>query len=178
MSLRGLWRDRSLQIGVAILIVVAAIWLAIMATSARTPTLDERVAQVASQLQCPGADGLDVASCPSGLAASMRGVIRQQLQSGKSEQQVIAYFVAAYGEGIRQDPPKSGFTLLMWLGPIVMLLVGIFVVARVARRWRALAPVAPTEPDLDALSPADEERLRHLLEAEIGENAPRSLEAR
>jgi cytochrome c-type biogenesis protein CcmH len=171
MTLRSVLRDRSVQVGVAILIVVAAIWLALMATSAHPTSLDDRVNDVASQLQCPNADGLDVAACPSALAAQMRAVIRQQLQSGLSEQQVIAYFVSRYGEGIRQDPPKSGFTLLMWLGPVLMLLAGIFVVSRVARRWRALAPAGDAEPELEALSPADEARLRGLLEADLCEDA-------
>jgi cytochrome c-type biogenesis protein CcmH len=172
MSMRGILRDRSVQVGVAILVVVAAIWLTAMATSARPASLDDEVTQVASQLQCPNADGLDVASCPSAEAATMRQVIRQQLQSGKNEQQVIAYFVSRYGESIQQVPPKSGFTLLMWLGPVVLLLLGLFIVGRVVGRWRALAPAASTEPELESLSPEDEERLRLVLEAELGADQP------
>jgi cytochrome c-type biogenesis protein CcmH len=172
MTMRGIVRDRSVQVGLAILLVVGVIWLAAMASSARPPTLDDRVNQVASQLQCPICNGESVADSPSGLAAQMRMVIRQQLQSGKSEQQVIAYFVSRYGESIRQDPPKTGFTLLMWLGPVVMLLAGIFVVAQVARRWRALAPAVAGDPEPPELSQAEEERLRRLLEDELGDDAP------
>jgi cytochrome c-type biogenesis protein CcmH len=173
---RGILRDRSVQVGLAILVVVGAIWLTAMATSARPPTLDDRVNQVASQLQCPICNGESVADSPSALAGQMRTVIRQQLQSGASEQQVISYFVARYGEGIRQDPPKSGFTLLMWLGPVVMLLAGIFVVTQVARRWWTLAPAMDAadpeaDPELEALSADDEQRLRQLLEAELRDDA-------
>ena len=172
MTMRSIVRDRSVHVGLAILVVVGVIWLTAMTSSARPPSLDARVSQVASQLQCPVCNGESVADSPSGLAAQMRTVIRQQLQSGKSEQQVIAYFVSRYGESIRQDPPKSGFTLLMWLGPVVMLLAGIFVVTQVARRWRASAPAVAGDAEQPELSQADEERLRRLLEAELGDDTP------
>lgn len=182
LTWRGILRDRSVQVGLAILVLVGAIWLATMASSARPPTLDERVNQVASQLQCPICNGESVADSPSGLAAQMRAVIRQQLQNGASEQQVIAYFVSRYGDGIRQDPPKSGFTLLMWLGPVVMLLAGVFVVGRVARSWWTLAPAAAAadpeaDPALETLSADDERRLRQLLEAELRDDAPGAEDA-
>lgn len=167
MIWRGMLRDRSVQVGLAMLLVVGVIWLATMATSSRPATLDERVNQVASQLQCPICNGESVADSPSALAGQMRAVIRQQLQSGASEQQVIGYFVSRYGESIRQQPPKSGFTLLMWLGPLVMLLAGIFIVAQVARHWRALAPAGEVDLAAQALSADDELRLRHLLDAEL-----------
>src|SRR5579864_9649129 len=102
----------------AIIILIAAIWSFITLNAARNETLDQRVHDVASQLKCPVCQGESVADSPSTISQQMRAVIRQQLQSGKSEQEVIQYFVDRYGEQIVWSPPWQGFTLLAWLVPI------------------------------------------------------------
>jgi cytochrome c-type biogenesis protein CcmH len=170
----SLLRSRGFLASFAVLAIVAAIWIAAMAASARPLTLDDRVNVVGRQLQCPACQtGESVADSPSSIAASMRAVIREKLQRGESEQQVVQDFVNSYGEGIRLSPPMSGFTLLMWLAPVVMLLAGIGVVVSVARRWRAMAPAAEApDPELDGLSETELERYRALLEAELDGDLP------
>ena len=168
MSWRSIWRSRSVLATSAVLVVVLAIWGATLLAAARPRSLDDRVTEVASQLQCLPCQGESVADSPSSWAAQVRAVIRQRLASGQSEQQVIQYFVDRYGENIRQDPPKSGFTLLMWLGPLAALAAGMALVALVARRWRAVATT--TTPDaedaeLAGLSEQDLEPYRALLGA-------------
>jgi cytochrome c-type biogenesis protein CcmH len=174
MSWNSLLRNRSFLAAAAVLLVVAAVWGTAMVASARPKSLDERVYEVASQLQCPICQGETAADSPSGLATQMRAVIREKLQSGQSEQQVIQYFVSRYGEGIRESPPMSGFTLLIWLGPVVMVLAGLWVVGSVARQWRAHEPLAAAaDPELEGLSAAELERYRALLEAELAaDDAP------
>lgn len=169
---RTILRSRSVLASVAVLLVVAAVWIATLVAQAQPPTLDQRVYNVASQLQCPICQGESAADSPSTLAQQMRAVIRERLQQGQSEQQVIQYFVSTYGDGIRESPPMSGFTLIMWLGPLVMLLVGIWLVTAVAKQWRtapALA-IASDDAELGDLSPEDEARYRALLDAELGDD--------
>ena len=67
----------------------------------------------------------------------MRGVIRQQLRSGKSEQEVIQYFVSRYGDRILLAPPWQGLTLLAWLIPIALMLGGILLLFVVLRSWQS-----------------------------------------
>ena len=117
----------------ALLAVIAAIWLFMILTAARNEALDQRVHDVASQLKCPVCQGESVADSPSTISQQMRAVIRQQLQSGKSEHEVIQYFVDRYGEQIVWSPPWQGFTLLAWLVPIALLLVGAFLLFIVLR---------------------------------------------
>lgn len=180
MSWKSALRNRSLVASVAILVVVAAIWGTVMAASAQPRSLDDQVNDVASQLQCLPCQGESVADSPSTWAMQVRGVIREKLRAGQSEQQVIAYFVSVYGDRIRQTPPMSGFTLLIWLGPVIMLLAGVFVVTNVARQWRAMAPAAETDdPELDGMSDDELERYRALLSADddidTDDAPPRSL---
>jgi cytochrome c-type biogenesis protein CcmH len=167
-SVTRLLRNRSALAALGVLLVVGAIWGVAMAASAQPRSLDDRVTEVAAQLQCLPCKGESVADSPSPWALQVRGVIREKLQSGDSEQQVIQYFVSRYGETIRQVPPRSGFTLLIWLGPVVMLLAGLFVVASVARQWRALEPLAEAaDPELEGVSEEELERYRAMLEADL-----------
>ena len=165
---RAVLRSRSFLAAVAVLLVVAAVWTATLVAQAQPRTLDQRVYDVASQLQCPICQGESAADSPSTLAQQMRAVIRERLQQGQSEQQVMQYFVSTYGEGIRESPPMSGFTLIMWLGPVLMLVVGIWLVMSVARQWRAAPALAGgDDAELESLSPEDEARYRALLDTEL-----------
>ena len=58
----------------------------------------------------------------------MRDTIEQKVQAGESEQQILDYFVAGYGESILTDPPKSGFVLTLWWIPVLVVLVGALAV--------------------------------------------------
>jgi len=166
-------RSRFLLMAIgATLAVVLAIWSFVFLTNPPTRTLDQRVQDVASQLKCPICQGESVADSPSLLAKQMRGVIRQQLQSGKSEQEVIQYFEARYGEQIVWSPPWQGFTLLAWLVPIALLLGGTILLFFVLRSWRTLSPTSSadlTDDDakLENIDEADLERYRAQLEREL-----------
>jgi cytochrome c-type biogenesis protein CcmH len=159
----------------AVVAVVAAIWLSLFLVAAKQQTLDQRVQEVGGQLKCPICQGESVADSPSLLAQQMRSVIRQQLQAGKSEQEVIQFFVSRYGEQIVWSPPWQGFTLLAWLVPIVLLLGGVVLLFFTLRDWHALAPdttvANTTQSEEDrALSNIDEaelERYRTQLEQEL-----------
>jgi cytochrome c-type biogenesis protein CcmH len=157
-------RSRVLVVGV--LIIIAATWLTLLVSASTHKTLDERVREVGSQLKCPICQGESVADSPSFLAQEMRQVIREQLQKGKSEQEVIQYFVNSYGSQIAWSPSWQGFTLLAWLVPIMLLLGGVVVLYTTLRDWRtfAAAPATPT-----SLSPTTEEdhELANVDEAEL-----------
>ena len=108
------------------------------AQTAGSPTgraLDEVTSQVASQLRCPVCRQLSIEDSSSELALEARALIRERLAGGQSPEEVKAYFVEKYGEWILLSPPKQGFTLLVWVLPVVALLAGAVVLARVFRRW-------------------------------------------
>src|SRR6059058_3505411 len=145
-------QKRPLFVALAVLAIVGAVWSYVFLQNPAQPTLDQRVHEVASQLKCPVCQGESVADSPSQLSQQMRGVIRQQLQSGKSEQEVIQYFRTSYGDQIVWLPPWQGFTLLAWLVPIGLLLAGIILLFFVLRDWRALEPASSTAADPELAS--------------------------
>ncbi len=165
---------RPLFIALAVLAIVGAVWSYVFLQNPPPPPLDQRVHDVASQLRCPVCQGESVADSPSQLAQQMRGVIRQQLQSGKSEQEVIQYFRTSYGDQIVWSPPWQGFTLLAWLVPIGLLLAGIILLFFVLRDWRALAPASSTaaDPELANVDEVDLAFYRVQLEQELAADDP------
>ena len=165
---------RPLFIALAVLAIVGAVWSFVFLQNPPQPSLDQRVHDVASQLRCPVCQGESVADSPSQLSQQMRGVIRQQLQSGKSEQEVIQYFRTSYGDQIVWSPPWQGFTLLAWLVPIGLLLAGIILLFFVLRDWRALAPASSTatEPELASVDEGDLAFYRAQLEQELAADDP------
>jgi cytochrome c-type biogenesis protein CcmH len=134
-------------------------------TTSTQKTLDQRVHEVALQLKCPICAGESVADSSTYLAQQMRALIHDQLQAGRSEQEVIQYFVQRYGDQIVLLPSWQGFSLLVWLVPIVLLIgSGALLLFR-------LAPVAVREKE-QALVSIDEGELEHyrsLLEQELAE---------
>ena len=147
------------------LIVTALILLASAVSAiAQTPAgqVDEQqVYEVASQLRCVVCQNLSVADSPSEMANQMRGIVRERLAAGQTPAQVRQYFVERYGDWILLAPPREGFTLIVWLAPIVAVVVGVIVVALLLRRWTSGRRTAP--PPVDA---AMSERIRRELERE------------
>jgi cytochrome c-type biogenesis protein CcmH len=168
-------QKRLLLLTLVVVAVLAAIWSFVFLSAPREQTLDARVQEVASQLKCPVCQGESVADSPALIAQQMRGVIRLQLQSGKSEQEVIAYFVARYGEQIAWSPPWQGFTLLAWLAPIALLLGGVCLLFFTLRDWHASSRShtnSESEADLANIDEADLEYYREQLEQELAAEDP------
>lgn len=99
------------------------------------PELEAQVRKLASQLRCPTCQALSIADSPSELAREMEGVIRMRLQEGMTPEEVRASFVDAYGEWILLSPDPSGFNLLIYILPVVVLLLGAGLVVGGMRKW-------------------------------------------
>jgi cytochrome c-type biogenesis protein CcmH len=161
---------RSLMVVIGVIALLGALWSYMLFTASAHQTLDQRVYNVGSQLKCPVCQGESVADSPSAIAQQMRGVIRKQLQSGKSEQEVIQYFVSNYGEQIAWSPPWQGFSLLAWLVPIGLLMGGMLLLFFTLRNWRTSLPTAHATNDESLVGHVPEEELaryRTQLEQEL-----------
>jgi len=166
----------------ATLAFVAALWSYMSLHNSTQETLDQHVQQVASQLKCPICQGESVAQSQSSLAQEMRGVIRQKIQEGESDQQIIQFFSDRYGTQIVWSPPLSGFGALAWMVPIVLLLTGVGIIVLTLQNWRAAPVVYETQKmgagntaststsDEDAMDEDEVARYRAQLERELSED--------
>lgn len=107
--------------------------------------------EVASDLRCPICQGLSIADSPTASAQAMLDQVRDLLEQGYTTAQIFTYFEGAYGEFVRLTPRADGFNLIVWLGPIVVVLVGITLLAMRFRRAspRTTAP-ASEDDELDS----------------------------
>ncbi|MBF6590251.1 MAG: cytochrome c-type biogenesis protein CcmH [Ktedonobacterales bacterium] len=178
MRWQPLLRRPAFLISLALFLAVGAVWILQAVSIAPPPTLDERVSRIGSQIQCPVCSGESVADATSAQAQQIRALIRQQVAQGKTDQQIIHYFVVRYGEGILESPPKRGFTSLIWLAPLLMLLASIGIVTSAAREWHP-APATPAEDEESAvaaqLTPEERARLTDVLRRELAADEGLSL---
>lgn len=161
----------------AMLIVIAAlgaIWSYTLLSTPPKPTLDQQVHDIASQLKCLVCQGESVADSPAELSQQMRALIRQQLQEGKSQQQIIAYFQSRYGDRILYAPPRQGFMLLAWIVPFAILLLGAALLFFVLRGWLRNAKVTrgDTEGAREAIDEGELAQFQARLEQELASDDP------
>ena len=107
-----------------------------------------------------GCSDLTVRLCTCGTADSIRRDIADRLSGGETPDQVVAAFVARYGEQIRSAPTKTGFDLVAWVTPFAVLILAGSALVLTVRRWSAARPVPTVVPaSLEATpTPTAEER--------------------
>ena len=98
----------------------------------------ERYHDLTVELRCPKCQNQSIAESDSPIANDLRGEIHRMLREGRSDEQIIDFMVARYGDFVLYDPPLSRRTALLWLGPAALLLAGgATVVIIVASRRRS-----------------------------------------
>jgi cytochrome c-type biogenesis protein CcmH len=102
---------------------------------AAAPDLEEKSRVLAAELRCVVCQNLSVADSPSEMAQQMRAIVREQLEAGKTPEEIKDFFVSKYGEWVLLRPKTSGFSLLVWLLPYVALTLGVGVAMWLIRRW-------------------------------------------
>ena len=122
---------------------------------AQDPAVEKRVATLAQELRCLVCQNQTIADSNAPLAVDLRNQIREQAAAGRSDRDIIDFMVARYGDFVLYRPPFKATTLLLWLGPFVFLIGGLFFLIRLLRRRRVPEP---------QLSVADRERAAKLLE--------------
>ncbi len=141
-------------IAVAMLAAASAAALAREAAPvADDPVMEKRLMTLAAELRCLVCQNQTLADSQAELAKDLRNEIREQMRRGASDQDVIAYLVARYGDFVLYRPPLKASTLLLWSGPAILFLIGILLLVRTLRRSRGLAADAPLA---DAADPPDE----------------------
>ena len=133
--------------------VFVALWLAWPAPAAAQSS-EADVRRVASQLRCVVCDHQSVAESNAELATQMREVIREQQAAGRTDREIIQFFVERYGDTILYAPPRRGFSLLAWWVPVVVLLVGAAGAVGFWRQRQRSQPAQPT-PAARATSPQE-----------------------
>jgi cytochrome c-type biogenesis protein CcmH len=126
------------------------------------PVLEARVQKLGKELRCAVCQGLSIADSPSSMARAQLDKVRELVSDGKSDQEIVDYFVARYGEWVLLAPPTHGWNWLVWLGPIALVAGGFFVISRQIKRGPepASAPPAAATPSAPPAAEAEDPYLQ------------------
>ena len=102
------------------------------------PALELRVQRLANELRCLVCQNQTIADSNAELAVDLRNQVREQLRQGKSEEEILSYMVQRYGDFVRYRPPVKMQTLVLWIGPFLLLAGGVFALMRHLRRRRQM----------------------------------------
>ncbi len=126
---------------------------------------DNDVNRIAKQLYCPVCPNTPLDVCETKACEDWRAQIRDQLSEGWTDQQVIDYFVAQYGERVLAEPQRKGFTSLVWFLPLIAVLLGLGIVYEILKNWRK----QKTAPAISVPLPQIPDEILKKIEREIRE---------
>ena len=110
---------------------------------------DARYRQLIHELRCLVCQNQNIADSDAPLAADLRQQVRTQIDAGRSDAEIKAYLTERYGDFVLYRPPLKATTVLLWLGPALLVVLALFVAWRHVRRARAVP--MPAAPDAEAL---------------------------
>lgn len=95
------------------------------AATAADPVAEKRLQALSEELRCLVCQNQTIADSNAELAQDLRREIRGMIAAGQSDQQIVDFMVARYGDFVLYRPPVKGITLLLWGGPIALLILGL-----------------------------------------------------
>jgi cytochrome c-type biogenesis protein CcmH len=123
----------------------------------KDPALEGRARHLSEELRCMVCQNQSIDDSEAPLAHDLRVLVRQRLEAGDSDRQVLDYLVARYGDFVLLRPPFKPETLLLWGLPPVALAVGLVALILMARRRK------PVPAAVEALSPEEQMKLATLV---------------
>ena len=122
------------------------------------PEIEKRLQALSQELRCLVCQNETLAESRAGLAEDLRREIREQMKAGKTDQEIIAFLTARYGDFVLYRPRVTPTTYLLWFGPFVLLAAGLIFLYRQLKQRRVQITQQP-------LTAQDRQQLEELLKA-------------
>jgi len=122
------------------------------------PALEARARTISQELRCLVCQNESIDDSNADLARDLRRIVRERLTAGDTDDQVVGFITARYGDYVLLRPPLRAGTLALWFGPVVLLVAAIIAMTL---RWRRRAKAVPAP-----LSSEEDRRLARLLDEE------------
>jgi cytochrome c-type biogenesis protein CcmH len=104
------------------------------AALAEDPVAEKRLQKLSEELRCLVCQNQTIADSNAELAQDLRREVRTMIKAGKTDNEIVDFMVTRYGDFVLYRPPVKGITLLLWGGPIALLLIGLFALQRYLRQ--------------------------------------------
>lgn len=145
-----------LSITLFLIMTVATVAIGVDEKPLADPAQEARAQEVMKQLRCLVCQNQSIVDSNAPLAKDIRVIVRERITAGDSDEQVLHFMTDRYGDWVLLKPPFDGATIILWLSPLLLLLIGFFVIYR-NQTGRKIATAAPP------LSEDEEKRLKVLL---------------
>ena len=99
---------------------------------------EQRFRELIKELRCPKCQNQAISDSDADIAHDMRAQVASMIRQGRSDDEIVDYFVERYGDFVSYEPPVRAETLVLWLLPLLALGLGAGVVAGMVRRARSL----------------------------------------
>jgi cytochrome c-type biogenesis protein CcmH len=123
------------------------------------PAQEQRARTIGQQLRCVVCQNQSIDESNAPLAIDLRDLVRERIKSGDSDRQAFDFIVARYGNFVLLKPPLQGNTVILWLGPLLLLCIGGLLLLRFVRGDGGRRAV----PDQTPMSTDEIRQLDHLL---------------
>lgn len=119
--------------------------------SFENPARERLYLDLIAELRCVKCQNQNLAESNAELARDMREKTYQMVVEGKSRDDVVSYMTARYGDFVLYKPPFKAKTLLLWVGPPLLLILSLFLLLKVVRNQNKSSTEALSEADLDSV---------------------------
>ena len=130
-------------------------------TVSDNPVLEKKVLELANELRCLVCQNQTIAESNADLAVDLKNQVRQQLSEGRSKQEILKYMTERYGDFVLYKPPFNASTLMLWVGPFLLMLLGLILLVRQIKQRKQ-------ELSQETFSAEEIERARQLLDRKLG----------
>ena len=121
------------------------------------PDQESRYQHLTTELRCVVCQNQSVADSNAELAQDIRDLVRNKIIAGQSDEQITGFLVERYGDFVLYNPPIKTKTYLLWLGPLILLLVGLVGLGYFIRRHVRTTAISPS------LTAAEQQKIKQLL---------------
>ena len=121
------------------------------------PAIEQRFKSLTQELRCVKCQNQTIYASHAGVAEDLKRQIKQKMHQGQTDEQIVDYLVARYGEFVRYKPAFNIKNALLWVGPFALLVVGLVVLAKQIQQRRSVLEAT------SALSDEDHRRAQQLL---------------
>jgi cytochrome c-type biogenesis protein CcmH len=149
---------------IALLGLAPAAWAVQPDEMLKDPHLETRARTISAELRCLVCQNQSIDDSDAPLARDLRLLVRERIQAGDSDSQVLRFLVDRYGDFILLRPPFDAKTYALWLAPLLIFIVGVLLARRLFR-----APEQPIPARAPDLTVQEQQRLRELLDGDTAQ---------
>ena len=113
----------------ALAVIALSLGVVVTVLAGTSPTPEDRVDALAIRLKCPVCESESIADSPAQVARDSYDLIAERVADGWTDDEILDFFVATYGQSVLLDPPASGATAVLWIAPVAALAIGGLIVA-------------------------------------------------